>query len=67
MAMVRDADAGFLREVENEPPVIVVAHDLRPDLASRALAHGAAGSVSIDADAAVRCSPSRRGWGGRPH
>lgn len=51
MAMARDADAEFLSEVKNDPPIIIIAQDLRPDLASRALAHGAAGSVSIDADA----------------
>lgn len=50
--MASDEDAGFLREDKNEPPIIVVAHDLRPDLASRASAQGAAGSVSLDADAA---------------
>lgn len=52
LAMANDDLAGFLREVKNEPPIIVVAQDLRPDLASRAVASGAAGSFSIDADAA---------------
>lgn len=36
---------------EHESAVIVVARDLRPDLAARALAHGAAASFSIEADA----------------
>jgi DNA-binding NarL/FixJ family response regulator len=34
-----------------ESPVVVVSRDLRPDLAARAMAHGAAGWVSIEADA----------------
>jgi DNA-binding NarL/FixJ family response regulator len=51
-AMALDADAHFLREVKNDPPVIMVARDLRPDLTSRAMVHGAVGSVSIEADAA---------------
>jgi DNA-binding NarL/FixJ family response regulator len=43
----------FRTQVNGGPPVIVLARDLRPDLASRALADGAVGSVSIDADAAA--------------
>jgi DNA-binding NarL/FixJ family response regulator len=51
MAMDGDSGADLLHELKSSPPVIVVARDLRPDLASRALVNGAAGSVSLEADA----------------
>jgi DNA-binding NarL/FixJ family response regulator len=52
LAMASDDAEEFLRLVEDGgPPIIVVGHELRPDLSARALAHGAVGSVSIDAPA----------------
>jgi DNA-binding NarL/FixJ family response regulator len=63
-------------KLKNQAPIVVVAHDLRPDLAARAVALGAAGSVSVDADASeiieairevawtgeMESSPPELGW-----
>jgi DNA-binding NarL/FixJ family response regulator len=46
-----DDGAELHQLVKNQAPVLVVSRDLRPDLAARAMAHGAAAWVSLEADA----------------
>jgi DNA-binding NarL/FixJ family response regulator len=50
VALATDGGAGLCRLVDQRTsPVVVVGRDLRPDLALRALAHGAEGYVSLEA------------------